>query len=773
MRLVVSPRPGGLTHSDVCSAVGWSSAGELWTASDDHQVTKYSAQIGTAEQALALGEDAFPTCMDWFPGVNGGKKSAADFFALGTTDGKVRFINRGGRVDKTFEAHRGAICGLRWSPDGSALVTVGEDGSTKVWSRSGMLRSQLATGGVPVYSAAWSPDSDAVVYTNAKQLTVKPLQPTAKVEQWKAHDGVILQVDWNPVNAKIVSGGEDRKYKVWDSFGQCLYSSAPHDYPIMAVRWAPDGLLFAVASFNMLRLCDQAGWSHSLEKPKCGAIYALSWTADGTRVVAGSAQGEVLFGEVLERKVEWQDYEVTLTTEDTIEVRENGKGSVEQLTDFRDPVVKMSMKYKHLVVATTRQCLVYKTSNWHTPVVFELKEGTLRFIKQSRDNLMLIDNQNGIQIYSYEGRLVSNPKLQNARLDLLNEDLVTFSADTIAIRDQRDPKKVHVLDLTSGAPIGKPITHTIEIASIQLDQGGSSMSQHLAIVDRNRDLFITVLRRSRARLAKLGTMVQSLIWHEECSMLAAISNSKFVVWYYPSAAFVDPELLSRTRSDREAADFGKNPVIASFANSSCVINRADGAVMPVGVSPYPPALHKYVSGKGATKGAWIDAIRLCRFVKDEQMWACLAAMAAGAKELNAAEIAYAAIDEVDKVQYIAYIKTIPTVEGRDAEMALFCRETDEAEAILLQAGLLFRAIEMNCLLFRWERALDLAVKHRTHIDTVLAWRQRNLARMQATESNIKFQQYSQGVEIDWEKIQTKITQEAENERSRPGAVPYA
>lgn len=32
--------------------------------------------------------------------------------------------------------------------------------------------------------------------------------------QWKAHDGVILKVDWNMVNNLIVSGGEDRKYKV-------------------------------------------------------------------------------------------------------------------------------------------------------------------------------------------------------------------------------------------------------------------------------------------------------------------------------------------------------------------------------------------------------------------------------------------------------------------------------------------------------------------------------------------------------------------------------
>ena len=32
--------------------------------------------------------------------------------------------------------------------------------------------------------------------------------------QWKAHDGVVLKVDWNPINNLIISGGEDCKYKV-------------------------------------------------------------------------------------------------------------------------------------------------------------------------------------------------------------------------------------------------------------------------------------------------------------------------------------------------------------------------------------------------------------------------------------------------------------------------------------------------------------------------------------------------------------------------------
>jgi hypothetical protein len=38
------------------------------------------------------------------------------------------------------------------------------------------------------------------------------------------------------------------------------------------------------------------------------------------------------------------------------------------------------------------------------------------------------------------------------------------------------------------------------------------------------------------------------------------------------------------------------------------------------------------------QGNWEQGIRLCRFVKDPPLWACLAAMAINGRELNAAEV---------------------------------------------------------------------------------------------------------------------------------------
>lgn len=183
--------------------------------------------------------------------------------------------------------------------------------------------------------------------------------------------------------------------------------------------------------------------------------------------------------------------------------------------------------------------------------------------------------------------------------------------------------------------------------------------------------------------------------------------------------------------------------------------------------PFPLQLHDLAAGQ-----QWDKAARLCRFARDPSLWACLAVMAIGARELLTAEVAYAALDEIDKVQWVNYVKAIPTEEGRSAEVALFCRRRGDAENILLQAGLVYRAIKMNTRLFQWERALELAVSHKTHVDTVLLHRRRYLEIAGKEETLEAFQKYAGTIEINEEEIRAKVQQEKEKEAQRPGARRY-
>lgn len=78
-------------------------------------------------------------------------------------------------------------------------------------------------------------------------------------------------------------------------------------------------------------------------------------------------------------------------------------------------------------------------------------------------------------------------------------------------------------------------------------------------------------------------------------------------------------------------------------------------------------------------------------------------------------------------------------------MSLLGGHIGDAENILLQAGLHFRAIMLNINTHQWERALQLAIKFKTHVDTVLAYRMRYIARFGKKEINKLFLQYEKQV----------------------------
>ncbi|XP_044290367.1 intraflagellar transport protein 80 homolog isoform X2 [Varanus komodoensis] len=710
-------------HKELVSCVGWTTADELYSCSDDHHIMKWNLLNGETTQVVKLPDDIYPIDLHWFPkSLSGKRQTQVENFVLTSSDGKFHLISKTGRVEKSVEAHCGAVLAGRWNYEGTALVTVGEDGQIKIWSKSGMLRSTLVQQGTPIYSVAWGPDSEKILYTSGKQLIIKPLQPNAKVLQWKAHDGIILKVDWNSVNDLILSASEDCKYK----------------------------------------------WSYALEKPNTGSIFNIAWSTDGTQIAGACGNGHVIFAHVIEQHWVWKNFRITLTKRRTMEVR-NVLNDAVDLLEFRDRVIKASLNYGHLVVSTSLQCYIFSIKNWNTPLIFDLKEGTVSLILQAERHFLLVDG-GGIYLYSYEGRFISSPKFPGMRTDMLNAQTVSLSNDTLAIRDKSDEKVIYLFEPLCAKPLGdgRPLSHKTEILEIALDQKGLTNERKIAFIDKNRDLFITSVKRfgKEQKVIKIGTMVHTLAWNDTCNILCGIQDTRFTVWYYPSAVYVDKDLLPNTVYEKDASEFSKNPQIVSFVGNQVTIRRADGSLIHISISPYPAMLHEYVNNS-----KWEDAIRLCRFVKDQTLWACLAAMAVANKDMNTAEVAYASIGEIDKVHYISYIKDLPSKESRLAHILLFSGNVPEAETLLLQAGLIYQAIQVNINLYNWERALELAVKHKTHVDTVLAYRQKFLDDFGKKETNQRFLQYAEGLEVNWDKIKAKIELEIAKERERAAAPP--
>ncbi|KAJ3333732.1 Intraflagellar transport protein 80 [Blyttiomyces sp. JEL0837] len=734
----------------------WSGDGEylepVQSAIFETPASKTNAST-TGAGSAAAPPPVYITKFDWIPIPPGKGQTVADLYAAGGTDGKFYLCSKAGRVEKVVEAHKGALLALKWNYEGSALLTAGEDGNLKIWSRTGMLRSSLVATGYPVYSIAWSPGNDNILYTNGRNLVIKPLQPSNKPTQWKAHDGVILAVDWNLVNNMIISGGEDRRYKVWDSYGRPMFSSTPHDHPITSLAWNPSGEMFVLGSFNMLRICDKLGWSYAVAKTDSGSIYGIAWTPDGTQVACAGGSG----------RLEWKNWEVTLLDDHKIDVHDVVQGANEHL-EFRDRVIKASLGFNHLVVATYTQCYVYSDKNWNTPTIVDLSSnGRVLCIKQCQDFFVLVDNYTGMQIFTYEGRTVSSPKYPGMRPEMITSQLISISNDTLIVRDQTDEKSIYAFEVQSGRMIGEgPIKTPSEVVEIGINQVvGPFSSRQMVVVDKNRELFLS--RVLKPTWKKLGTMVDTFAWNEETDMIGAMVDGKFMVWFYPNVVFIDDELEDLTRFEKDANQFGKNCQFVNFNGTQCTIRRADGALVTVNnISPFPALLQDMVKKK-----QWEQAIRMCRYAKAKELWSCLAAMGVAGQDLNTAEVSYAAIEAVQKVKYICYIRDIPSQEGRSAELALLRRQPKEAEAILVGAGLTYRCIRMWITLFNWERALEIAVKNKTHIDTVLYFREKYLKKTNRKETIKQFVQQSQGVTLEWDKIKAKIAAEEEKEKSKP------
>ncbi|PRP82583.1 hypothetical protein PROFUN_04888 [Planoprotostelium fungivorum] len=740
-----------LLDKDIVTALGWTSTNELVSVGDDKVFQKWNSEGEALAQMCTL--DTYVTDIHWAPIKKGAN---AETLVAACTDGSFRLIGKNGKIEKTVEkAHTGAVTASRWSYDATSLITAGEDGNLKVWSRLGVFRSTLLSVGSCIYSVAWGPNNDQILLAVGKELIIKPINPpTAKQMQWKAHDGTVLKVDWNPVNNMIISAGEDCKYKVWDAYGRLLYQSQASDSITTSVAWAPDGELFAVGSFNTIQLCDKTGWSYSRERTTSGSLFNLAWTTDGTGIAGAGGNGSVVFGHIIDRRIEWQNFVASLDQNNHVIVQDCNTDTLEELS-FRDRVIKLSLGFDYLVVATSTQCSIYNIQTWSSPVAFDLKD-TVNLIIQSQKHFLTVDNINGINLYNYEGRFLSNPKFA-LRTEFSNEQTMSLSNDYLAILERSDRKSIHILDLATGKAT-EPIRHSCEINEIFMNQYGGAPHRKVGFIDKNHDLYIAQVLK--AAPVKLASMVNSAMWNDKTDMLAAIVDGAFVVWLYPNCVFFDKDLTYTTRTQKEnTLDFGKDPHITSFFGKTCTVRRTDGASLTTSVTIYPLMLYEYCE-----KGDYEKAVRLCRFVKNHVLWATLAAAAVDGNDLNTAEVAFAAVEEVDKLQFITHIKQIPSLEGRSAEMYIYKGQIREAETILLQAGLVFRAIKLNIRLYK---ALELAVRYKVHVDTVLAYRNRYLTSWNKTEDLPEFIKQSNNFPtIEWEEIKAKMKAEKDREGNR-------
>lgn len=231
---------------------------------------------------------------------------------------------------------------LAYGPDGSTLVTAGQNGEIVVWdlatrternrmtgghradpasravraiavSSKGMIASAGLDGAIIVWNAvhgrpmhwlrsagddgvvgesvAFSPDGTMVAATTSEE---------GKIRLWRAIDGVHLgdlpghggfrsDVAFSPDGTRLISSGTDKTAKLWDLTTRTLLrQSAPQRGQLLQVAFSPDGRTAAMAGNDPdVVLWDTVTGAESYLRGHSQSVRAMSFTPDGARLISG------------------------------------------------------------------------------------------------------------------------------------------------------------------------------------------------------------------------------------------------------------------------------------------------------------------------------------------------------------------------------------------------------------------------------------------------------------------------------------------------------
>ncbi len=204
-------------------------------------------------------------------------------------------------------AHGFELRSVDWSPDGTRLVTGGEDGLIQVWDTGRLacvksilgysdepfdvdcviwnpagtkFASSTRFGGVNVWDAetytsllspsspkydaggqyplSWSPSGDRLaIGCSGGEIFVIDAVTGKECYVAVGNSSIVRSVAWSPDGTRLASGGWDRQLKIWDaSNGRELFSFTGKDEPIDCVAWAPEGRRIAIARSASVEILD-------------------------------------------------------------------------------------------------------------------------------------------------------------------------------------------------------------------------------------------------------------------------------------------------------------------------------------------------------------------------------------------------------------------------------------------------------------------------------------------------------------------------------------
>ncbi|WP_157269660.1 nSTAND1 domain-containing NTPase [Azohydromonas aeria] len=223
--------------------------------------------------------------------------------APGAVDGELLEVLQGRELAKLHtQGLRETARAVAFSPDGSRVVTGGDDGSVEVFDtgsgRALAFRGEAHHGRVNVL--AFAPGGGRFVSGGSDGRLLRWDAATGEPigEALPGHEGAVNGAAFSPDGRHVVSSGDDRSVRLWDAdTGRPLGPPlSGHAAAVLAVAFAGPGRVVSGDADGAVR-----GWDLAGGRATAWALQRLPWrvrsmafNADGTHAVAGRDDGPLL-----------------------------------------------------------------------------------------------------------------------------------------------------------------------------------------------------------------------------------------------------------------------------------------------------------------------------------------------------------------------------------------------------------------------------------------------------------------------------------------------
>lgn len=221
------------------------------------------------------------------------------------------------------------------------------------------------------------------------------------------------------------------------------------------------------------------------------------------------------------------------------------------ILEFPDRIIHFQLAYNYLIVATSKQIQIFNEKNINTPVIIDGRNDT-RHIEISKKFFLVMDNFS-IWIYTFSGRLLLNPRfpVSQVQISQLGGSHTSLGLDILAVRGGQDFQTIYVFNLLPTSSMqyeSMTISCKSSVMAVFACKAGSSDDQYIAIIDSNKELYISSMRNNSEvnDLYKIGTEVVDAIWGDETNILVGLHDGSYSIWYCPGESATDPTLIALT-----------------------------------------------------------------------------------------------------------------------------------------------------------------------------------------------------------------------------------